>query len=275
MDFIQFARAHGVLIENLPPLGIWKRYPTEDHPTKRNGAVKYMGTYGHVQNHAMDASVSTWKPDSVSEFDQRRAAKIQAQINRAQQQTLRQQQQASEKANTILKQSLQAHHKYLFKKGFPDETGNVYTQDGKHYLVIPMRVDGRLVGCQMIDEDGGKKFLFGQQSANAEFIFTNGGSHYLCEGYATALSLKAALMALKRKFTIHVCFSAGNMVKVASRLGSGIVIADNDVSGTGERVAKQIGWSYWLSDRAGEDFNDFASRLGVFRASQKLLNVIR
>ncbi len=30
MDFIAFARAHGILIDRLPQLGVWRRYPTED-----------------------------------------------------------------------------------------------------------------------------------------------------------------------------------------------------------------------------------------------------
>jgi putative DNA primase/helicase len=64
MDFIQFARSHGILIDNLPPLGVWKRFPTEDHPRSRNGAVKYMGDVGFVQNHATSTVVSIWKPDS-------------------------------------------------------------------------------------------------------------------------------------------------------------------------------------------------------------------
>ena len=50
MDFVNFARAHGILIDTTPPLGVWTRYPTEDHPRKKNGAVKFMGNYGLVQN---------------------------------------------------------------------------------------------------------------------------------------------------------------------------------------------------------------------------------
>ena len=64
MDFVQFARSHGIIINDLPPVGVWKRYPTEDHPRKRNGAVKYMGTHGFVQNHALSTVTSLWKPDS-------------------------------------------------------------------------------------------------------------------------------------------------------------------------------------------------------------------
>ena len=65
------------------------------------------------------------------------------------------------------------------------------------------------------------------------------------------------------------------MVKVASALGGGFVVADNDESGTGERVAKQIGWSYWMSDQVGEDANDAHQRLGLFKFSQSLTRSIK
>jgi putative DNA primase/helicase len=42
------------------------------------------------------------------------------------------------------------------------------------------------------------------------------------------------------------------------------VIADNDESGTGERVAKESGLKYWMSDKVGEDFNDFHQRNHLF-----------
>jgi putative DNA primase/helicase len=132
-----------------------------------------------------------------------------------------------------------------------------------------MRIDGELVGCQVVDADGGKKFLFGQKTANASFDFDNKGKHYLCEGYATALSLRHALRSLKRNYVIHVCFSAGNLLKLAQKFG-GFVIADNDESGTGERVAKQAGLPYWMSDVVGEDANDAHQRLGLFKFTQSL-----
>jgi putative DNA primase/helicase len=75
---------------------------------------------------------------------------------------------------------------------------------------------------------------------------------------------------LKRRYTIHVCFSAGNMVRVAEGLEQGIVIADNDESGTGQRAAADIGWPVWISDQVGEDANDAHNRMGLFEFSQSL-----
>jgi len=56
------------------------------------------------------------------------------------------------------------------------------------------------------------------------------------------------------------------MEKVASTLQRGFVIADNDLSETGERTAKKIGWAYYMPP-AG-DFNDFFVDQGLFRSTQ-------
>jgi putative DNA primase/helicase len=137
-----------------------------------------------------------------------------------------------------------------------------------------MRVDGKLVGLQMIDEAGGKKFLLGQRTSEAEFVWDNKGPHILCEGYATSMSIRMILKALKRRYTIHACFSAGNMLKVARKLSGGIVIADNDASGTGERIAREIGWPYFMPPEVGQDFNDLHQEVGNFRAGQELAAVL-
>lgn len=268
MDFIQFARSHGILINDLPPLGVWKRYPTEDHPRSKNGAVKYMGDVGFVQNHATSTVVSIWKPDSPI------TAKVKstylASIRNAEDEQKKKQHQAMQRAVAMLNASGNSTHPYLEAKGFKDEQGNVLWQDGKPVLLIPMRVGGSLVGLQQIDEDGGKKFLYGQRTSNAVFTFDNKGMNVLCEGYATALSVRLAFKQMKQRYTLHVCFSAGNMAKVAAGLEPGLLIADNDASGTGQRVAEESGWKYWLSDRVGEDANDTHRRIGLFGFTQSL-----
>lgn len=271
MDFLTFCRLHGVLINTLPPMGFWKRYPTEDHPRSRNGAVKFLGSIGYVQNHATEISVSVWRPDAPVKIDRRELVE---QARRAAQETERRQQEASRKAAWILHQCQYASHDYLKRKGFPDEVGNVWVRDGEQLLVIPMRVGKNLVGVQLIDVAGRKKFLSGQRTGEAEFIIDNKGPHYLCEGYATALSLRMILKNYKRRYTIHVTFSAGNMLKVAANLQGGYVIADHDESGTGERVAKEIGWPYWMSPEVG-DCNDHHLREGIFKTGQSVLSALK
>jgi putative DNA primase/helicase len=78
----------------------------------------------------------------------------------------------------------------------------------------------------------------------------------------------------KRRYIIHVCFSAGNMLKIAATLPGGYVIADHDASGTGERVAREIGWPYWMSDQLG-DCNDHHLREGLFRTGQSVLRALK
>lgn len=262
-SFVDFCRIHGVEIDRLPDVGVWRRFRTTDKPAHRNGAVKYMGDHGFCQNHATMVEVAVWR----SEGESREAAqRVQAVANHAAQETVRAQRRAADKAGQMLSECELKAHPYLSAKGFPDERVNV---NGEHML-IPMRVGRDVVGVQTINADGEKKFLFGQRCSLAQFIFASAvpGTHIVCEGYATALSIRQAMAAIKRPYTLHVCFSSGNMKKVAQSLQSGFVVADNDASGTGERIAKEIGWPYWMSDTVGEDANDYHQRKGLFPLSQ-------
>jgi putative DNA primase/helicase len=272
MTFIDFAREHGILIDRVPQIGIWKRYPTSDHPKTRNGAVKFMGTFAFVQNHAMDTEVSIWKSESTNGYDQ---AQIMRDVKDAENKKQLDQKAATNKAAWILGQCQDAKHEYLKAKGFEDEYGKVWLKDGNKLLVIPMRIEGNLVGCQTISEEGEKKFLFGQRTANSSFIFDNKGANIFCEGYATALSIRKCLKSYKKRYKIYVCFSANNMLKVARDIGQGYVVCDNDASLTGEKIAKEIGFPYWISDQLGEDFNDTHRRLGTFKAGSSLLQSLR
>ena len=268
MDFIAFARSHGIIINELPPVGVWKRYRTEDHPKKKNGSVKYLVTHGFVQNHALSTVTALWKPESNDQpMDMRAVIISQAKAEQARKRLATQ---AVGKAVNMLNSSGYATHPYLVRKGFADETGNVLMMEGKPVLLIPMRVGKSLVGLQQIWPEGDKRFLYGQRTAGATFSFDNKGINVVCEGYATALSVRAAMKQMKQRYHIHVCFSAGNMVKVAAGLEPGLVIADNDKSGTGQQAASQIGWPTWMSDREGEDCNDYHRRVGLFGLTQSL-----
>jgi len=82
--------------------------------------------------------------------------------------------------------------------------------------------------------------------------------------------VRLAFKQMKQRYTLHVCFSAGNMAKMAAGLEPGLLIADNDASGTGQRVAEESGWKYWLSDLVGEDANDYHQRVGLFGFTHSL-----
>ena len=60
MRFEEFARQHGLIIDNVIPFK-WVSTPTEDHPRKRNGRYKYMGDVAWVQNWATMDKPSMWR----------------------------------------------------------------------------------------------------------------------------------------------------------------------------------------------------------------------
>lgn len=272
MTFMDFCRLHGVTLNSLPPIGRWVRVPTDDKPRSRNGAVKFMGQVGFVQNWATMTEPATWRAEGDSTQAVTRARRV---VDQAAREARENAQKAAQKASAILGECELAPHPYLASKGFPDELGNVWNRETDNVLVIPMRIGSEIVGCQLIKPEGDKKFLFGQRSGGAEFVMGQRGSHVLCEGYATALSVRAALQNIKVPYVLHVTFSAGNMKKVAANLPAGLVVADNDASQTGERVAREIGWPYWMSDTLGEDFNDAHRRLGVFAVAMQLRDTMR
>lgn len=269
MMFEDFAAAHGLMLKHID-YGKWVRTATIDHPRSKNGAYKHLGDVAFVQNHATMTEPAVWFPEKETEIrvDHAAAARMRAQADRKLQENRKS---AALKAQSIIKQSRFEQHAYLDGKGFSKETGLVYYPDeSTNLLVIPMRVNGSVVGCQLINRDGDKKFLFGQRCAGAEFLIDGGGIDMWCEGYATGLSIKAAMSAIKARCRIHVCFSAGNMEAMAKAAGRGVIIADNDISGTGERAAKATGLSYFMPPDIGSDFNDYQKGAGLFLSSQAL-----
>lgn len=271
MTFEQFCQLHGITLTRLPAPGRWVRVPTNDKPKHRNGAVKFMGDVGFVQNWATMTEPAVWRAEGESSEAVRRVAQV---ARQASQETTQAARNAAQRAASILAECELAPHPYLASKGFPDALVNVWNRETDNVMVVPMRCGAQIVGCQLIKPDGDKKFLYGQRSGGAEFIFGGKGLHVLCEGYATALSAQQALRNLKVTYTLHATFSAGNMKKVAESLPPGLVLADNDASGTGERVAREIGWPYWMSDTVGEDANDFAQRAGVFALAMGIKQVM-
>lgn len=178
---------------------------------------------------------------------------------------------AAEKARWILSQCVQEQHAYLGSKGFPDLVGLVWRPEQEtNLLCIPMYIGHDLMGVQLIDRHGGKKYLSGQITSKAEFCIRAGmanANDWWVEGYASGLSLRECLHALKLPYRIHVTYSAGNLKRMAH---SGFVVADNDASGTGQQAASATGLPYWLPPVEGEDINDVWRREGTFRTSQVL-----
>ena len=183
-------------------------------------------------------------------------------------------------------------HPYLVAKGFAQQGGLVLDCN----LLIPMRhyqAYERVQSVQMIGPDGSKKFLPGGKASEAVYKIGKGDERYYCEGYATALSVMAALKRLYRDqhSEVWVCFSAGNIPNVAKSRRRSMVIADHDwwrcpkkecrakwdyeskrcpscgssgvTEPAGEKHAKQTGLPYWMPPDVGTDANDFHQRHGV------------
>ena len=183
----------------------------------------------------------------------------------------RKQEAARAKAGQMIESATLSSHPYLVRKGFPRERG--FVLNGR--LLIPMRSMGntRLNSLQMIAADGSKRFLAGGQAKGSVFAMGTGDERYFCEGYATGLSIRAALQSLHRQAYVVVCFSAHNLQWVASQ-GRGIVIADNDASGTGQRCAAESVRSWWMPPNVGQDANDFMMERGV-RGLAAVINNLR
>ena len=270
-DFHQFASAHGLIIKNLDQ-GRWVRTPTTDKPRSRNGAFFYGGDYGFVQNWAEMTEVAVWQIDKPMTATDR--AEMQKRMDTSRKAYAKErgikQAIAAKKAKWILEQTELDRHAYLEKKGLPDIMGNVWHRPEQDpLLVVPMYCGG-LVGVQLIGSTGEKKFLTGARTNDAVFSIGKGSRIFLCEGYASALSLHAILAALKVPYTIMATFSAGNLARIAKAHPGAFILADNDVSGTGQGVAQESGCKWWMPPEVGMDINDLHIQIGTFKASQML-----
>ena len=207
-------------------------------------------------------------------------------------------------ASKMLQEAELGPHDYLATKGFPVAQGLVL--DGK--LLVPMRsLTGTLQSLQTIAADGSKKFLAGGKAKGAVYNLGRAWTRWYVEGYATGLSLQAALKRMYRQDQVVVCFSAGNLAHVAPPGGSTpraqYVIADHDwwrcpkkecrakwgyeskrcpscgssgvTEPAGEKYAKQTGFPYWMPPEPGTDANDYHQAHGVEALADALREVLR
>jgi putative DNA primase/helicase len=271
MTFQQFAASYGLNILN-PEIGRWVRIPTTDKPHKKNGAYYFTGDFGVVQNWGtMDDAVQWRETDTeAKEVSAAVAQERQRVMDAAFEAKKQNQAKAAAKAAWMMKQSVIEVHPYLDRKGFVDETASVLFTDNGRFLLVPMYINKKIVGVQAIDEQGGKRFLFGQQTSYATFEIDAKGKPILCEGYATARSIRHCMKSIGARYRIIVCFSAGNLKKIARDNPTAFIVADHDASGTGQKVAEESGLKFYLPEYEGEDFNDEWLRLGKARAAMRL-----
>ena len=170
-------------------------------------------------------------------------------------------------------------HYYLNSKGLPDVVALVNDST----LIVPMRnlETNQLQGLQSIDwlpeeRRWEKKMAFGMRAKGAVLRLGNQRAKetFLCEGYATGLSVELALRRLRLNASVLVCFSDSNMAHVATLVtGAAFVIADNDVSMAGEKAAIRSGLPWCMGDVVGEDANDLHQRAGLMALCKLIINV--
>jgi putative DNA primase/helicase len=191
-------------------------------------------------------------------------------------------------------------HPYLASKGFPEMCGLVIDDlrplipqhelgraicralpNGPGpWLIVPGRREKTLATVQIIGHDGAKRNLLRGQMSGACYRISTGIETWVCEGIATALSVRAALQFLGRSATVLCAFAANNVARVAASIRGSIVAADNDKPneflgglGTGEYYARASGRQWTMPPEPG-DWNDYHQRHGL-RATALLLREVR
>ncbi len=275
MSFEAFAAANGVIIDHVHPVASIQRCPTAEHPRSKNGAWYWDGKQGWVC--AWDAGGEIqWYSDPDREWtaaDKATWAKHRVDLRAKDE---RKHALAAERAHEMLRDCMVAEHGYLRLKGFPKARGLVTKDDD---LFVPMRrISGELVGGQLIrwDAEGRKwekKMLPGMRAKGAVLSI---GSPWatetiLCEGYATGLSIHAAITMTRLDARALVCFSDSNLAHVAPTVpGRVMVFADNDESGAGERAAKATGRPYCMRLVVGQDANDMHMTSGIYAVGKAI-----
>lgn len=271
IDFLSFAADHGLLVNSLT-MGRIVRCGTRSKPHSKNGAYLFNQEWGWAQDHAVHESPVIWLSGSITDHSKAKQ-KIKESTAKYYQGRALENSAAAERAQWILSQCELNLSPYLAKKGFPEMCANIWVRGDNRLLVIPMYKDKSVVGCQLIDQDGNKKFLKGQATQDAYFQIGNGAMTFFVEGYASGLSLQKVLEACKVSYKILITFSAGNLLRFAKRI-DGIVIADNDASKTGEKAAIESGRKWWMPPSIGQDINDYFLQHGSFKPAMAIRNLI-
>lgn len=281
MTFTDFAQAHGVVIDDLYASDRIRRCPTTDKPRSKNGAYFWDGDRGWVFNWSGEAKTQWFSDPNAKPWtdEEKRAWAMKRQTAAAD--TERKNESAALHAARLMRSSVPGPHDYLTRKGLGASQGMVLP-DGA--LLVPMRnlhtndLQGGQVIRWMADEmRWEKKMLPGMKAKGAVLRLGKSTQEtFLCEGYATGLSIELAARSVGLSASVLVTFSDSNMVYVAPMVkGRGFVFADHDKSGAGERAAKETGLPYCMSPLIAEDANDVHVRAGLMAVAQLLMEVRR
>ena len=280
--FIAFAAANGVEIKRLDDSGKIRRCGTAEHPHSQNGAYVFDGRGGWCwcwdgEGRAISFNDPDERPMSAAEQARQDARR---QVYRDEQVQL--QRQAAQRAAQLLTLAKPGEHGYLQLKGLK-AVQTLVLPDGE--LFVPMRDvrTNELLGAQIVqwlpdERRWEKKYLYGMRSKGAVLRLGPRGAAetILAEGYATSLSLEAAVRQMRLSAAVLVCFSDHNLKVAAERTtGRRYVIADNDPvqvdpvkaklnpGEQGQRAAIATGLPWAMPETAGFDANDLHQKKGL------------
>lgn len=300
MGFVTFARAHGLEIDpgKLYPSEKIRRCGTVDKPKSTSGAYMWDGERGFVFNWAEEAKAQ-WFEDPAArrwtEEEKKTWARKRFESKKKQEEAYHQ---AARQAQVLMDSATRANHAYLHIKGFTDQPGLVLTthkiwdaetrdhRTVENVLLIPMRaLTGELMGLQEIWwEDAQRKYVKqmmpGMKAKGAVLRLGDkeAPETALVEGYATGLSVLAAMRSVGIRASVLVCFSAYNIEVVAPLVqGKAYVFADNDRHKTsqGEKSAQATGLPYCVSEVEGYDANDVHLKQGLMKVCQLIMQARR
>lgn len=280
--FIAFAHANGVEITKLDDSGKLRRCGTTDHPSSKNGAYRFDGHGGFVFAWDGEGRAVVFNDPDAKPLTEAEKARADAkrQVYRDEQAHL--QRQAATWAARMLALAKPAEHGYLQLKGLNGVQALVLP-DGE--LFVPMRDvrTNELLGAQIVqwlpeERRWEKKYLYGMRSKGAVLRLgpRQATETILVEGYATALSVEAAVRQMKLNAAVLVCFSDHNLRTAAERTtGRRYVIADHDPAQAdpvkakqnpgeqGQRAAIATGLGWAMPEHDGFDANDLHASNGL------------
>ena len=279
-------------------LGQWVPCPVQGK-SKSNGSGRVLifngGDAGIVWNHVTGQNQLFRASGSPAPGE----AKKPRRDPEAERKAAQEQAEAARICGEIVKAATPQPHAYLASKGFPDDAGLVINDprllipdhdlgramiralpEGEGpWLIVPGRIAHQVTTVQFIGPDGSKKNVLRGRMAGASHRIATGRETWVCEGIATALTVRAALRLLGRSATILSAFSAANVAKVASRIGGSIIAADRDApqdalhgKGAGEYHAAQSGRA-WCQPPEHGDWNDYHQAHGLRAVALELRKV--
>lgn len=281
--------------------GHTRRVPVEGkRPTNRSGAVKVdvTGRAGVATNFVTGQSVRFTDAGARPMTAADRRAEREAAKARAREEAARREE-VARICGAMVDAAEQAKHPYLAAKGFPEELGLVIEDPRRvipghklgeaiirrlptgpgPYLIVPGWIAKRVSTVQLIDAEGGKKNIYGGAIGGAAHRIATGRETWVCEGIATALSVRAALRLLGRSATVLSAFAANNTAEVASRLTGAVIAADHDTPqdalkglGAGEYYARKAGGAWIMPPELG-DWNDYHAAHGLREVALRLREV--